>query len=77
MGACSCKKRESLPYKWEFKKELCFGTVFYAGGNMARLKFYKVDMKYIRNLTNVDDKVMSVSPQNNKETRPFLGVIIV
>ena len=44
---------------------------------MARLKFYKVDMKYIRNLTNVDDKVMSVPPQNNKETRPFLGVIIV
>ena len=44
---------------------------------MARLGFYKVNMKYIRNLAAVDDKVMSVSPQSNKETRPFLGIIIV
>ena len=44
---------------------------------MARLKFYKVDIKYIRNLAAVDDNVMSVSPQNNKDTRPFLGIIIV
>ena len=26
-------------------------------------KLYKVDMKYIRNLHNIDDKVLSVSPQ--------------
>lgn len=30
-------------------------------------KLYKVDMKYIRNLHNIDDKVLSVSPQRGKE----------
>ena len=29
-------------------------------------KLYKVDMKYIRNLHNIDDKVLSVSPQTKK-----------
>ena len=30
-------------------------------------KLYKVDMKYIRNLHNIDDKVLSVSPQAEHE----------
>jgi protein AbiQ len=30
-------------------------------------RLYKVDMKYIRNLHRIDDKVMSVSPQMGKE----------
>lgn len=38
---------------------------------------YKVDMKYIRNLHNKDDKVLSVSPQTGKDTRVFVGIIIV
>ena len=34
-------------------------------------------MKYVRDLARVDDKVMSVSPQENKEKRPFVGVVVI
>ena len=34
-------------------------------------------MKYVRNLSKADDKVMSVSPQENKENRPFVGIVVV
>ncbi|MCM1463282.1 MAG: type III toxin-antitoxin system ToxN/AbiQ family toxin [Bacteroides sp.] len=34
-------------------------------------------MKYIRNLSNVDDNVLSVSPQIGKENRPFVGVLLI
>lgn len=34
-------------------------------------------MKYIRDLANADSNVLSVSPQDNKQTRPFVGVILV
>ena len=37
---------------------------------------YWIDMKYIRNLHNIDDRILSVSPQVGKEERPFLGIII-
>lgn len=40
-------------------------------------KLYKVDMKYIRNLHNIDDKVLSISPQKGKENRVFIGIIII
>ena len=42
-----------------------------------RLNLYLIDMKYIRNLAKTDDHVMSVSPQTGKETRPFVGIVIV
>lgn len=42
-----------------------------------RLNLYLIDMKYIRNLAKEDDRVMSVSPQTGKETRPFVGIVIV
>ena len=42
-----------------------------------RLNLYRIDMKYIRNLAKVDEHVMSVSPQLGKETRPFVGIVIV
>lgn len=42
-----------------------------------RLNLYLIDMKYIRNLAKADDRVMSVSPQVGKETRPFVGIVIV
>lgn len=42
-----------------------------------RLNLYLIDMKYIRNLAKVDDHVMSVSPQAGKETRPFVGIVII
>lgn len=40
-------------------------------------KLYKVDMKYIRNLHNIDDKVLSVSPQAGKDNRVFIGIVII
>lgn len=42
-----------------------------------RLNLYLIDMKYIRNLARVDDNVTSVSPQIEKETRPFIGIVII
>ncbi len=42
-----------------------------------RLNLYLIDMKYIRNLAKADDHVMSVSPQIEKETRPFVGIVVV
>lgn len=41
------------------------------------LEVYRIDMKYIRNLHNVNDRVFSVSPQIGKDEQPFLGIIIV
>lgn len=43
----------------------------------TRLNLYLVDMKYIRNLSHVDDHVMSVSPQIGKSNRPFIGIIVI
>lgn len=42
-----------------------------------RLNLYNVNMKYIRNLSNVDDNVLSVSPQIGKENRPFVGILLI
>ena len=41
------------------------------------LKLYEIDIKYVRDLAKADDNVMSVSPQVNKDTRPFVGIIIL
>lgn len=40
-------------------------------------KLYKVDMKYIRNLHRLDDKVLSISPQTGKDNRVFIGIIVI
>lgn len=40
-------------------------------------KLYKVDMKYIRNLQRIDDKVLSVSPQRGKDNRVFVGIVVI
>lgn len=42
-----------------------------------RLKLYMVDMKYIRDLHNADDRVTSVSPQVGKNNRVYIGVLTV
>ena len=43
-----------------------------------RLNIYTVNMKYIRNLHNQgDDRVFSVSPQVGKDTRPFVGIVVI
>ena len=38
---------------------------------------YQIDIKYIRNLHRIDDRVLSVSPQTGKDERPFLGIIVL
>ena len=42
-----------------------------------RFHLYHIDMKYIRDLARVDDKVMSVSRQIGKERRPFVGIVVI
>ena len=43
-----------------------------------RLNLYTVNIKYVRNLQNQGDgRVFSVSPQVGKETRPFVGIIVI
>lgn len=42
-----------------------------------RLNLYKINMKYIRSLAKVDDNVMSISPQQHKENRPFVGIVVI
>ena len=43
-----------------------------------RLNLYTVNMKYIRNLHNQGaDRVFSVSPQVGKDSRPFVGIVVI
>ena len=42
-----------------------------------RLNLYYMDMKYIRDLHNADDRVQSVSPQIHKSNRPFVGIVVI
>lgn len=42
-----------------------------------KLQLYTMDMKYVRDLHNADDRVQSVSPQIHKSNRPFVGVVVV
>lgn len=44
---------------------------------MEKLNLYYIDMKYVRNLSHVDDHVMSVSPQRQKQSRPFVGIVVM
>lgn len=42
-----------------------------------RLNLYKIDIKYIRNLHNIDDRVSSVSPQIGKQHRIYVGIVVI
>lgn len=42
-----------------------------------KLNLYHIDMKYVRDLHRVDDKVSSISPQIGKENRVYLGTIVL
>ena len=46
---------------------------------MKQKKFYlyHIDMKYVRDLHKVDDKVSSVSPQIGKEKRAYVGIVVL
>lgn len=67
--------------KWEFFEKAVFLHSFFCnmivGDNVKNLIFYQVNMKYVRELAKADDNVLSISPQNSKETRPFVGVIMI
>lgn len=43
----------------------------------TRLQLYHMDMKYIRKLAQKDENVMSISPQLHKESRPFVGIVVI
>lgn len=45
--------------------------------HISRLNLYRVDKKYIRDLHNADNRVISVSPQINKDTRVFIGILLL
>lgn len=40
-------------------------------------ELYYINMKYIRDLHNIDNHIMSVSPQINKDKRPFVGIVVI
>ncbi|MGN0589492.1 MAG: type III toxin-antitoxin system ToxN/AbiQ family toxin [Ruminiclostridium sp.] len=42
-----------------------------------KLKLFNIDLKYVRDLSFVDDNVMSVSPQIGKSSRPFVGILLL
>lgn len=42
-----------------------------------RLNLYRIDMKYIRDLHNADNRVSSVSPQIGKQQRIHVGIVII
>ena len=44
---------------------------------MKRLDLYTLDVNYVAELAKVDSKVMSVSPQQKKDNRPFVGVVVI
>jgi protein AbiQ len=58
---------------------VAFSNCTKVGDDMSKdvLKFFKIDMKYVRDLAQKDDIVYSVSPQVGKENRPFVGIITV
>lgn len=43
---------------------------------MEQLKLYQIDMKYVRDLHNADNRVESVSPQIGKANRVFIGIVV-
>ena len=45
--------------------------------DQTKLRLYTMNMKYVRDLHSVDDKVQSISPQIHKSNRPFVGVVVI
>lgn len=44
---------------------------------LNKLDFYYLDLKYIRDLSKIEDNIMSISPQRSKQNRPFVGVVTI
>lgn len=60
----------------------CMAICVIQENEMEQLQFYRVDMKYVRNLKNVErqqtgrtNTILSVSSQTHKQGRPFVGII--
>lgn len=71
--------RKWKPFKAAFHTQPFFipSSQEYITMQQKRLNLYLIDIKYIRDLARADDHVMSVSPQISKESRPFIGVIVI
>ncbi len=68
----SCRQVESIkPFS------LLIRLFLWKNMQQERLNLYFLDMKYIRDLHNADDRVQSVSPQIHKSNRPFVGIVII
>lgn len=42
-----------------------------------RLNLFRIDIKYIRKLHRIDDRVSSVSPQIGKQHRVYIGIVVI
>lgn len=42
-----------------------------------KLRLFRIDIKYVRDLSSIDDNVMSISPQIGKSSRPFVGILLL
>ena len=77
--AVSPTERDLIRLKWKLIG--CSSEQpFLSEANMKqnRLALYTVDIKLIRNMHNQgDEHVFAVSPQTGKETRPFVGIVII
>lgn len=67
-----------LPKGYAYRIAFCV----FRGFNMDIFELYVVNMKYVRNLKNIEKKrtgrtntILSVSSQTHKEGRPFVGII--
>lgn len=59
---------------------LRFGAAFLLKGLVMQndhLNLYNINIKYVRNLSKADDRVLSVSPQEGKGNRPLVGIVVI
>ena len=42
----------------------------------GRLRLYRLDPEYVHELSLHDKRVMSIEPNENKDKRPFVGIVI-
>ncbi len=53
-------------------------TVFTKGKNMSKIRFYKVNLDYIKYLHNIDNRVQlhEGKPNSYNENRPYIGILL-
>ncbi len=65
----------TVKWEWYVGSRVDAAQLISGKARMKKLNLYTMDMKYVRDLAKVDDNVLSVSPQENKQRRPFVGVV--